>query len=681
MQNKNTSIEFIFLKNNIILKELKSEDKIRVELESEQEEQIKEKISAELQFEQEERKVKKIDKIKSKPKSYNLNDSNIISIITPINNQNNYCYNETFSMYKDDEKISFSEFQGIIYYNKNNKVIFDLDEKNCPSFELLFYAKKAENLPIKIHYKNYILNEFENNENKYRKRIVFANVIPKDLDFINSKILENYDFQINSFQVLIRIPSENNFDFSLCLIDNYSFNGIYNEKQKLLIEDSDKNILKDFYMIYSSFNEEIKKLIKEGLKIEKVLEYLVAKLNIVYNRFKFSKLYKYFINPCKYKDVNNGVELFHLYYYINEFEIINNIQVKENIIYKFNEYRKIMNDNHEIENFLYNSLIKDENLNELDEIELLRTLILFFQKTLFAKNITFQISYINLEQINKNNPYFKAITLLKDIISKIDEDSRLFEAFLYFDSGIIQNYLEKENNKEFIYKDIFGQYVNYKYEDFRTEYGLSILNANEIKDHLLKLLPKSIIRLESNIKFRAYYESRTKIMIINELIMFKKSILPLDKIYNSDESDEYVIPIAMEILHEMMAHGKMRLNDNNYIKSPIQYKDKNNDFKPKFAKTIIKNNVSYPIGESGIVLENYISQNKDIIKLLKTPFKDNTALIDSSFWVKNNFESLEKIVSDYKTDNKESNENFISNLSDEYDDDDLSDDCYVNCPK
>lgn len=681
MQNKNTSIEFIFLKNNIILKELKSEDKIRVELESEQEEQIKEKISAELQFEQEEKKDKKIDKIKSKAKSYNLNDSNIISIRTPINNQNNYCYNETFSMYKDDEKISFSEFQGIIYYNKNNKVIFDLDENNCPSFELLFYAKKAENLPIKIHYKNYILNEFENNENKYRKRIVFANVIPKDLDFINSKILENYDFQINSFQVLIRIPSENNFDFSLCFIDNYSFNGIYNEKHKLLIEDSDKNILKDFYTIYSSFNEEIKKLIKEGLKIEKVLEYLVAKLNIVYNRFKFSKLYKYFINPCKYKDVNNGVELFHLYYYINEFEFINNIQVKENAIYKFNEYHKIMNDNHEIENFLYNSLIKDENLNELDKIELLRTLILFFQKTLFAKNITFQISYINLEQINKNNPYFKAITLLKDIISKIDEDSGLFEVFLYFDSGIIQNYLEKENNKEFIYKDVFGQYVNYKYEDFRTEYGLSILNANEIKDHLLNLLPKSIIRLESNIKFRAYYESRTKIMIINELIMFKKSILALDKIYNSDESDEYVIPIAMEILHEMMDHGKIRLNDNNYIKSPIQYKDKNNDFKPKFAKTIIKNNVSYPIGESGIVLENYISENKDIIKLLKTPFKDNITLIDSSFWVKNNFESLEKVVSHYKTNNKESNDNFISNLSDEYDEDDLSDDCYVNCPK
>ena len=681
MQNKNTSIEFIFLKNNIILKELKSEDKIRVELESEQEEQIKEKISVELQFEQEEKKDKKIYKIKLKAKSYNLNDSNIISIITPINNQNNYCYNETFSMYKDDEKISFSEFQGIIYYNKNNKVIFDLDEKNCPSFELLFYAKKAENLPIKIQYKNYILNEFENNENKYRKRIVFSNVIPKDLDFINSKILENYDFQINSFQVLIRIPSENNFDFSLCLIDNYSFNGIYNEKHKLLIEDSDKNILKDFYTIYSSFNEEIKKLIKEGLKIEKVLEDLVAKLNIVYNRFKFSKLYKYFINPCKYKDVNNGVELFHLYYYINEFEFINNIQVKENAIYKFNEYHKIMNDNHEIENFLYNSLIKDENLNELDKIELLRTLILFFQKTLFAKNITFQISYINLEQINKNNPYFKAITLLKDIISKIDEDSRLFEAFLYFDSGIIQNYLEKENNKEFIYKDVFGQYVNYKYEDFRTEYGLSILNANEIKDHLLNLLPKSIIRLESNIKFRAYYESRTKIMIINELIMFKKSILTLDKIYNSDESDEYVIPIAMEILHEMMDHGKIRLIDNNYIKSPIQYKDKNNDFKPKFAKTIIKNNVSYPIGESGIVLENYISENKDIIKLLKTPFKDNITLIDSSFWVKNNFESLEKVVSHYKTNNKESNDNFISNLSDEYDEDDLSDDCYVNCPK
>ena len=59
MQNKNTSIEFIFLKNNNILKELKNEDKIRVELESEQEEQKKEKINVELQFEQEEKKEKK----------------------------------------------------------------------------------------------------------------------------------------------------------------------------------------------------------------------------------------------------------------------------------------------------------------------------------------------------------------------------------------------------------------------------------------------------------------------------------------------------------------------------------------------------------------------------------------------------------------------------------------------
>ena len=59
MKNKNISIEFIFLKNNIILKELKSEDKIKVELESEQEEQIKEKINVELQFEQEKKKIKK----------------------------------------------------------------------------------------------------------------------------------------------------------------------------------------------------------------------------------------------------------------------------------------------------------------------------------------------------------------------------------------------------------------------------------------------------------------------------------------------------------------------------------------------------------------------------------------------------------------------------------------------
>ena len=226
------------------------------------------------------------------------------------------------------------------------------------------------------------------------------------MDFINNKIFEGYDFQINSFQVIIRIPSDNIFYYSLCLTDDYSFNEICNEKNKLLIEDSDKNILKDFYKIYSSFNYEIKKLIKEREKIKITLRDMISNLNILYNKFKLSQLYKYFVNPYNYKDVNSGVELFHLYYYINEFEFINNIEVKENPIYKFNEYQKIINDNHEIENYFYNSLIDDEKLDESDKINLLRTLILLFQKTILTKNITFQISYIDLEHVNKKKTIF-----------------------------------------------------------------------------------------------------------------------------------------------------------------------------------------------------------------------------------------------------------------------------------
>ena len=46
---------------------------------------------------------------------------------------------------------------------------------------------------------------------------------------------------------------------------------------------------------------------------------------------------------------------------------------------------------------------------------------------------------------------------------------------------------------------------------------------------------------------RAYYESETNIMIINEKEMFGQSIYALDEIY-SEDPNSYVIPIAMEIL-------------------------------------------------------------------------------------------------------------------------------------
>ena len=306
-------------------------------------------------------------------------------------------------------------------------------------------------------------------------------------------------------------------------------------------------------------------------------------------------------------------------------------------------------------------------MSNLDKIKILRTLIIYLNKS--EKNLL-NASYVNIENENENNPYSKAISLLKDIISKLDENSRLFEAFMYFDSGVIYNYLEKEKNENFKFKDVFGHSINYTYGEYQSEYGINLLNTNEIKKHLLNLLPRFIIRTESKIKYRAYYESETNIMLINEREMFGKSIETLNDIY-LEEPNSFVIPIAMEVLHEMLAHGKVRLNDKS-IRSPIVYKDKKYNFESKSIKKTI-NNKDYPIGESGKVLEHYISEKSEIIKHLKKPNKKNEILIDSSYWIGENFEKLEEIVTQNKYENNE-------NLDEIEEEDNLSDDCYVSYP-
>lgn len=64
-----------------------------------------------------------------------------------------------------------------------------------------------------------------------------------------------------------------------------------------------------------------------------------------------------------------------------------------------------------------------------------------------------------------------------------------------------------------------------------TEYEMSLMTVQEIKQHLLDLLPTIIVKIDMNINMRALYEDKTKIMIINELQMFGKLFIDNEKIF------------------------------------------------------------------------------------------------------------------------------------------------------
>ena len=284
-------------------------------------------------------------------------------------------------------------------------------------------------------------------------------------------------------------------------------------------------------------------------------------------------------------------------------------------------------------------------------------------KSILSKNSVTEIDYIFIENIknkNNNHPYLKAVELITNIIDHLDEDSRLFEAFLYCNSGTIENQLEEDK------KMICGEFAKYK-----TEFGLSLLNIEQIKSHLRKLIPKFFIRIHTPVNFRAYYSKETNLMVLNEKVMFNESLYTLNLLFNKKDSDKYIIPIAMEILHKMMLFDKEEI-------SPRYFRDSKNDFE---YKSIIKmcelksnKKEKIPIPESGKILEYFISDNPRIINILKSPVKENIEFIDYKYWIGKNFDDLENEILQ-----RESKQNFVGTemLFDESEEGYI-DDCYID---
>ena len=118
-------------------------------------------------------------------------------------------------------------------------------------------------------------------------------------------------------------------------------------------------------------------------------------------------------------------------------------------------------------------------------------------------------------------------------------------------------------------------------------------------------------------KFNANYDPISKIMFLNEKQLFKIKSVALNKIFQKDKkNDRYVLPIIIEILHEIYSHGKKRLTDNNE-ESPEEYRDSKNNYKRIKIRKKIKpfQTVDYP--ESGVVLENYISEKRNVLRWLR----------------------------------------------------------------
>ena len=597
---------------------------------------------------------------------YKLDNENMITIFPQYPKSCVYYYETISIKYKNIEIINFDY---LVHINKENNIIIDLDEEKGSSFELLFYAKYAELIPSKVSYKNEEYNFFDRYGNKKRERIFFANADPNQLQYINSKEMRKYKFNFSNqtYQVLLRIYQKEKFEISMTNMDSYLAYNIKFELPKKKIKKEELENLKqkinDFYnkyIIYTSLNPNMEE--EKVIKAYKELKALATdiKKNASYKFFEDTELYEKNLN------FDDGLlSLFHKNFSLSQF-----IKLKEAKLDNFERIRKKILENKEKEEKLYNKLINDKNTKIEQKIKILRTLTIFCENSLFSNKKIFGIDYININNLSPDDPYYKSNKMLKKIISELNEDSRLFEAFMYFDSKVIQNILEKNECKPKVYKykDEFDRNIEIKQPEFITEYGMSLLTLEEIKQHLLNLLPEIIIKIDTNINMRALFEYQTGIMIINEYIMFG-DFFENNKTEFLEKPGCYIVPISMEILHELLAHGKLRYNKENE-ESPLVIRDSKHDFKVQVLMKEIKidlfNKIKVNKGETGRVLEHYISENKNVINLLKAK-TDNKKILDTKYWTGTNFEDLHKEL-------KEKNENggdFSEIILDSCDDDDF----------
>ena len=462
----------------------------------------------------------------------NLEYANIITQFSDSNNiifqisldENKIYYHEIISFYTEiNYKYPFLSIKYSIYINKINNIYINFEdnyEKNkiFISSEIIFQSISEKLLPEKILYDNNEINFFDTFDNKFRKRIGLINIIPdklKILDEIKKNYIEfNFDDN-NSYQILIRIPKEGEIQYSITNFD--LFNETNFKKNVKMLKESKNELFNKLTKFHTDFNSFIQTSEKEINNIDLQINQLYTEYKLINN--SLGDYYENYLNYNNFEDID--LELFHLMFYCKQFLQILKI---------YNEIPKDLNaqkENSIILNIEYEKNVSQIKLlknNIKEKISFIKIYNKHYLNSFISGGEIYYISILNIEEAKKINPYIKALNFIKNIIIELKEESRLFEILLYLDSEVIKNLLIKNNNSSIYYEDIYNNKIIERNEENPTEYGLNMLNIDEIKNHLYNLIPKFIIRIETDMKFNANYDPKTKIMSINEKRLLKKKI-------------------------------------------------------------------------------------------------------------------------------------------------------------
>jgi len=431
----------------------------------------------------------------------------------------NNCLPCDISLLNDKNEIIVNHIFNV--YRGNNVSYLFLENIGF-TYEFIFLNQ--ENHPIILNNESC---ESDNNSNIYRQRVSFINYHLNYIQFKNIKFIpsayfsaiQNYN-DFTSFQYsfyndkLVIIQPNKLFNPNLDISD------FYNEKKEKI------------YLFYT----ELEKIIKNAtLNFKSQLEVLLNQYNEEYHKFKH-------LNFCKSKVVikksfapNEYVEFF--YYIIIIYMLkgkLDDIRTINDLISMLNKFK-----------LFYEVIKKDSNLENYQKI-----FSLIQYSYIIKKYNEYSFKYKVVSNAEKNSIIYYAINFYKQFVSYINEDSPVFMRLLEINSG-------------------FGYYKDQKVFNF------NLLNVNDIKEHMLEIIPEVIYFFNSaNSKTKAFSFTMTGQITINEHFLFKQNEkMDLDKAIRDEQKKEaynLAMILGRDLIHEDGGHIKFRNKSEDKIESPVK---------------------------------------------------------------------------------------------------------------
>ena len=528
---------------------------------------------------------------------------------------------------KEKHYFGFIMYLGLL--NKINCFINNFD-KETYGYEYFYYNFKYD-LPIiqNVNIKNikYNIENSDNFNSKARKRFIVLNYYDNENTKIYYKNKENYliklakkkkDNQKTEIKNEKKEISENNiYDLQDFLKDNdeddYTHEIIYHNSFLLIFfyENNNKKLL-GFYNI-----DEINSL----FPLEKDIYVPNIEFKIFYNFFKIMNDKK--ISNKKKLEYLNSLEK-----YKNNDEI-KNIIINSNIDFSDIDYENyIICINLCLFYYSNKTELKSALINEFREKfnQLKNSKIPYYDRLRIMKFVCKEFCEISkenrkmhlliLDELVDENSYKIANNYNKNMISNLDEKSRLFIPFLQLDSYILYNFCMDADS-----------------------YTLSLEPLILTKKHLLSSYDDFIFTCKQKAtktrKLYAFQTVKTDLTTINEYcLFFENNNCDSDVIMGND----YAVPISLELLHERNGHSKKNKKNRRNL-TPLYFYKKNK--MKKISKNSQDNNNSEEKGEAGLLVEYFIRYKKSqLIELLRTKLVLGNLINNVNLFLNENFEEL-----------------------------------------